>query len=185
MNHRDTPARKSVKLALLAGTCLSTSAPSSQAASYVETTDFPNDLASSLLAPVPFGTDPVCTVTGGVTVITDPADFITFTNLLAGSSFSMEFVCGVNWFNVDSLNSSGIHVGSPAGPVMVTGGTHTYTGTVPIDGRLVAQVGYAEGTPYTINLTGTPVPEPNAAALAALGVTAAALRRNRRSRKDA
>ena len=63
-------------------------------------------------------------------------------------------------------------------------GTVSFTGQVPSDGKLVAQVGFNEGTAYTINLTATTVPEPNAAIIGGLGVGAAALRRNRRKKES-
>jgi hypothetical protein len=180
MNQENTPLRKNLKLALLAGTCLSSTVPLANAATVVETTDFSNTLAGALGSPLPVGTDQVI---GTVTSSTDLSDFVTFTNLLAGSAFTMSFVAGSNFFSIDVLNSSGTHVGSPGGPISGASGTNNFTGVVPSDGKLVAQVGYSEGNPYTINLTATTVPEPNAALLAGLGVTAA-LRRNRRKKES-
>ena len=177
MKQETTPARRNLKLALLAGTCLTTGASVARGATVVESTDFANSVAAALLVPLPFGTD---NVTGTVTSGTDNNDFVAFTSLAAGTPFTLAFT-GV-WNNFDVFDSSAVHVGSPAG---VNGASSaTFTGTIPADGKLVAQVGYNEGSPYTITLTAaTAVPEPSAAALAGLGVAAAALRRTRRSKK--
>ncbi|MEO7099184.1 MAG: PEP-CTERM sorting domain-containing protein [Luteolibacter sp.] len=177
MNQETTPTRRNLKLALLAGTCLTTGASVARGATVVESTDFANSVAEALLVPLPFGTD---NVTGNVTSVTDNNDFVAFTSLAPGGSFTLAFTG--SFTNFDVFDSSSVHVGSPAGVSGVS--SATFTGTVPADGKLVAQVGYNEGNPYTITLTAaTAVPEPDAAALAGLGVAAAALRRSRRSKK--
>jgi MYXO-CTERM domain-containing protein len=178
MNPETSSNRKNLKLALLAGTCLTTSASVGQAAVIInETADFANTHAAALLVPISY-TD-VVTVNGTVTSVSDNNDFVAFTNLLSGSAFTMAFTG--SWTNFDVLDSANVHVGSPASAP--TGPSASFTGTVPANGILVANVGYAEGNAYTINLASTAVPEPNAAALAGLGVAAAALRRNRRAKK--
>lgn len=176
MNQESTPARRNLKLALLAGTCLTTGASVARGATtFVESTDFANSVAAALLVPLPFGTD---NVSGTVTSGTDTNDFMAFTSLAPGGSFTLAFTGFAN--NFDVFDSSGVHVGSPPGPV--PGGSVTFTGTVPADGKLVAQVGYNEGSPYSLTLTAATVPEPGAATLAGLGLAAAAFRRNRRSK---
>lgn len=176
MNQESTPARKNLKLALLAGTCLTTSASVARGATVIETTDFSNSVAAALLVPLPVGTD---NVTGTVTSGTDMNDFMAFTSLAPGGTFILAFTGTFN--NFDVFDSSSVHVGSPAGVFGAT--SATFTGTVPADGKLVAQVGYNEGSPYTVTLTADTVPEPGAATLAGLSVAAAALRRTRRSKK--
>lgn len=143
-----------------------------------EGTDFSGDLAGALSSPLPFGTNQV---DGTVTFMTDSSDFFAFTSLLAGSSFTMSFNMGFNYGNFDVIDSLGAHV--PVEAAVFNQSSASFTGTVPADGKLVAQVGYAEGSPYTVNLSATTVPEPNSAVLTALGVSAAALRRSRRAKK--
>jgi MYXO-CTERM domain-containing protein len=177
MNHEALPVRRNLKLALLAGTCLTASATGARSATTItETTDFANDMATALLQPLPVGTTDV---SGNVFSGTDPVDMVAFTSLLPGSAFTLEFTA--SYTNLDVLDSSNVHVGSPAA---VTGSFgQVFTGTVPADGILVAQVAYNEGSPYTISLSATTVPEPSAAVLGGLGVAAAALRRTRRTKK--
>lgn len=175
--------RKNLRLALLAGTCLGTNASLSNAATVTETTDFSNNLAGALSSPLPIGTD---VVNGTVTSVSDAADFVVFTNLLSGSAFTLSFTMdnAFDLANFDSLNTGGTHEGSPA--AVFGQNSAVFTGTVPVDGKLVAQVGYSESIAgaYTINLAATTVPEPNSAVLAALGVSAAALRRSRRIKQS-
>jgi hypothetical protein len=176
MNPDAPAARRNLKLALLAGTCLTTSATTAHAASTVtETSDFANDIATALSVPLPVGTTGVI---GGVNFSTDPIDIVAFTSLVPGGAFTLVFTGTYN--NFDVRDSANLHVGSPAA---VNGATSaTFTGNVPADGILVAQVGYNEGFDYTVTLTAATVPEPSAVALGGLGLAAAALRRTRRAK---
>ena len=100
---------KRLRLALLAGTCLTTGVSITSATTVVESTDFSNDLAGALVAPQPFGTD---NVSGNVTSISDAFDFVAFMSLAPGGSFTLAFTGA--YTNFDVLDSFGGHVGSPA-----------------------------------------------------------------------
>ena len=171
MNPDPTPAKissstRSWKRALLAGTCVGT-ATLAQAQVFNESTDFGGTVGGAVSSPLPNGTT---TVNGTVTLGTDPSDFFAFSGLVSGFAFSITLtLSGQATFDV--LDSSGTHVGSPAGPVL--GASVTFTGTVPPDGKLVASVGYNEGFAYTVNLTSN-VPEPETTAMVVLGVAGVA-----------
>lgn len=165
------------KQALLAGTCLG-GATVVQAQVFNESTDLPNTVAGAVASPLPVGTR---TVNGAVALNTDPHDFLAFSSLVAGSSFSIT-LSGGNYLNFEVFDSASLHLGSPG--AMQSGSVPlTFTGTVPNDGILVADVGYNEGTTYAVNLTVTAaVPEPEETAavmLGVAGVAAAAMRRAR------
>ena len=163
---KNSSATRRWKRALLAGTCLG-GATLAQAQVFNESSDFPGTVNGALLSPLPIGTT---TVNGTVTLGTDPQDFFAFTGLVSGFAFSITLtLSGQATFDV--LDSSGTHVGSPAGPVL--GAPVTFTGTVPGDGVLVASVGYNEGNPYTVTLTSN-VPEPETTAMVVLGVAGVA-----------
>ena len=166
-----------LKQVLLAGTCLG-GATLVQAQVFNESTDLPNTLAGALASPLPVG---IRTVNGAVAAGTDPHDFLAFSSLLAGSSFSIT-LSGGSYLNFEVFNSGNLHLGSPG--TMQTGSNPiTFSGTVPNDGILVADVGYNEGTTYAVNLTASAaVPEPEETAavmLGVAGVAAAAMRRAR------
>ena len=154
------------KRALLAGTCLG-GTTLAQAQVFNESTDFPGTVGGALSSPLPLGTT---TVNGSLTLVTDPQDFFAFTGLISGVSFSITLTM-TGQASFDILNSSGTHVGSPAGPLI--GAPVTFTGTVPLDGKLVASVGYNEGFTYSVNLNSS-VPEPETTAMVVLGVAGAA-----------
>ncbi len=166
-----------LKQALLAGTCIG-GATIAQAQVFNESTDLPNTVAGAVASPLPLGTR---TVNGAVAAGTDPHDFLAFSSLLAGSAFSIT-LSGGNYLNFEVFDSASLHLGSPG--TVQTGSTPlTFTGTVPNDGILVADVGYNEGTTYAVNLTASAaVPEPEETAavmLGVAGVAAAAMRRAR------
>jgi PEP-CTERM motif len=172
MNERISPSHKNLKLALLAGTCLTSVA---NAATVIESMDFGNTVSAALGSPLPVGTD---MVSGTVNFTTDLADFLAFTNLVPGSPFSMEFTGGGLTFNMfDSVAARVGSGGLSTSPAIITG-------SVPSNGILVAYIGNVEGSSYTANLTATTIPEPHAVTLAGLGVAAAALRRTRRAKKS-
>ncbi len=174
-----SPALKNLKLALLAGTCLSGATANTQAVLVIESADFANDLTSAVSAPQPVGTD---AINGNVTFTSDDDDFVAFQSLTPGGSFTLEFgVTGGNVFDWSVLDSTGASLGSPTSPVVSSGNT-TFTGIIPLDGVLVAQVDYNEGSPYTIALTAPVVPEPSTAMLVGAGALATVVTR-RRSRR--
>lgn len=190
---------------LVAGTCL-TAATSAHAGTINESTDFSNTLAGALSAPLAVGTN---TVNGSVGV--GDLDFVDFAGLLAGGSFTLQFTGtgGVtitqqqfstfaSFFDAAAFDSAGANAGSP-GSAQLGVSSATFTGTIPNDGQLIAQVSVTQlgiaqaglavvgGASYQINLTApladTAAPEPATAALAATGLALAGLVRARRRKQ--
>ena len=165
---------------LLAATCLTAAtAAAAHAGTVAESTDFGNTFGSATVLPV--GTD---VVTGAVSSVTDNDDYFSFNGLLGGGSFSLSFLrsdCCSN-MNFFLYNSSGSLLNSGAANIVSNG--LTASGTVPLDGILVAQAHYVEGGPYIANLTAplsATAPEPATMALAGLGIAVAgALSRRRK-----
>jgi hypothetical protein len=157
-----------LKLALLAGTCLS---GTSSAATVVESTDFGNTFATT--TSLPAGTNEVMgTISNSPP--SDLTDYFSFTNLISGAAFSISYAGG--YHNFDVLDSAEVSFGGVSGTTATT-----ISGTVPTNGMLIARVGYNEGAPsYTVNINSEAVPEPSGALLGGIGLTAGALLRRRR-----
>jgi hypothetical protein len=160
--------------ALLAGTCLAGASGVASASVVIEgldpaPADFPNAFSGYLL---PVGTD---IVAGTLTSGTDEDDWFQFEGLLPLSPFSITASQPDTWdFSV--FNSSGVLLDSGSGDPV------TFSGTVPADGVLIANVNYNEGNSYQVSLTAdlAAVPEPGTLAMTALALGGALAWRRRR-----
>lgn len=157
---------RKLKLALLAGTCLS-AASTASAATVIESTDFGNSFTTATLMPT--GID---MVTGVVTNSSDDNDYISFTDLVGGSAFTFNGNASGGYFEL--LDSTANIINS--------GFSLPFNGVVPTNGILVARVNWGEGNvpiSYNVSLTADRVPEPSTALLAGAAALAGTLRRRR------
>ena len=153
--------------------------------------DFGGDFADTFgtATVLPDETDIVIGDTENLTQGVSESDWIEFSDLVAGTSFSASFNIEGD-FNAESSASATDNLGSVLDQVGTGTGNRnfTLTGTVPNNGRLLLGLSFLsiEGpstAPYSINLDATYVPEPGTLTLAAAGLAGLAAARGGRKRR--
>ncbi len=179
---------KKIARHLLATTCLTVAAVGVAGAStFTEGSDFSNTFAGANALPI--GTDVVNGSLFG-SLAPDNDDYFRFSGLLAGSSFSLNASTpDSGWLgNLLVFSSSQSQIGTTQ--ALHNSAPANASGIVPLDGILVVDVAFSEGTgpdAYTVSLTApldqtAQTPEPSTLAGVGLGLAGAlALRRRQKA----
>ena len=170
---------RKLRLALLAGTCL-TSGAIARADTVTEgiapaPTDFSATLGSA--TPMPIGTTVVIGSLGSGP--SDFDDYVDFSGLLPGGSFTLSYT-GINQ-NYSVFNSGGNSLGGA-----INSSSGSFPGTIPNDGHLIAAVTSSEGSSYQWTLNAQlAVPEAGSTAMiSGLGVALGAAAMARRTKSS-
>jgi hypothetical protein len=177
----------SIKSALLGSSVLTTVGFGASATTFFENSTAPiiPDFSNALAGANPIDFSMFQTVQGTLNGGADPADYFTFTGLIAGDDFSIIFnrlidcaSCAASFvFTADTLSPVTLGPGQSKTDTGVLAATMLTVGVTDIGGG-----GVAEGYSVTLSEIPAGVPEPSTAGLFAVGLAGLAVARRKRRR---